>query len=54
MHQGPASAVAVGLLHACAIVDGNVVCWGNNETGELGDPTLFETRQCWVQLVHPS
>jgi len=33
--------VAVGLSHTCAIVDpaGDLYCWGNNDTGALGDGT---------------
>lgn len=34
---GAARAVALGDGHACALrVDGAVVCWGRNETGQLG------------------
>lgn len=33
------SAVAGGSGHACAIRDGTVFCWGENEMGELGDGT---------------
>jgi alpha-tubulin suppressor-like RCC1 family protein len=33
---GPASAVATGSAHSCAIVDGGVFCWGANISGELG------------------
>jgi alpha-tubulin suppressor-like RCC1 family protein len=35
-----ATALAVGGSHACAIVaPGNVLCWGANSTGQLGDGT---------------
>jgi alpha-tubulin suppressor-like RCC1 family protein len=34
---GPASAVAAGGLHACAIVNDGVVCWGRNSSGQLGN-----------------
>ncbi|MGE0786957.1 MAG: RCC1 domain-containing protein [Sandaracinaceae bacterium] len=34
---GPAFRVAIGLHHACAILqDGGLYCWGNNVFGELG------------------
>lgn len=35
---GPASALAVGAQHACAVLvnDGSVWCWGANEDGQLG------------------
>jgi alpha-tubulin suppressor-like RCC1 family protein len=38
-----ASAVAVGLRHACAIVgvNGDVWCWGSNDSGQLADVTGF-------------
>lgn len=32
-----ASQVAVGGLHACAVVAGQVACWGSNGAGQLGD-----------------
>jgi hypothetical protein len=36
-----ATQVAVGSGHACAIVNGgkNIVCWGDNTAGQLGDGT---------------
>ncbi|MEP9415571.1 MULTISPECIES: protein kinase domain-containing protein [unclassified Gordonia (in: high G+C Gram-positive bacteria)] len=32
-----ASAVAVGTLHACAVANGGVYCWGDGSKGQLGD-----------------
>ncbi len=32
-------AIAAGSVHACAIVNGGVECWGNNKYGQLGDDT---------------
>jgi alpha-tubulin suppressor-like RCC1 family protein len=33
---GPASSVAAGGYHTCAIVAGAVMCWGADESGQLG------------------
>jgi alpha-tubulin suppressor-like RCC1 family protein len=41
----PASAVALGSYHSCALLrDGTVVCWGWNAYGELGDGTTSQGR----------
>lgn len=32
-----ATAVAAGLGHVCAVRTGDVVCWGRNDFGQLGD-----------------
>ncbi len=37
-----ASEVAVGVYHACAIVGGNVSCWGFNNRGQLGHATALD------------
>jgi serine/threonine-protein kinase len=37
---GPATALALGKHHGCArLLDSTVACWGQNETGQLGDGT---------------
>ncbi|MFZ5890242.1 MAG: hypothetical protein ACOY0T_04160 [Myxococcota bacterium] len=33
----PATTLALGMRHACAIVEGNVHCWGNNADGQVGN-----------------
>jgi len=33
---GQAIAVAAGFRHSCAVVDGGLKCWGDNEDGQLG------------------
>jgi alpha-tubulin suppressor-like RCC1 family protein len=39
-----ASDISVGYETSCAILnDGQVVCWGNNETGQLGQGSYFRT-----------
>lgn len=35
----PATALAAGWEHACALTDGTVRCWGANYSGSLGDGT---------------
>ncbi len=41
--DGPATALAAGYHHACAIVTGGRVwCWGNNTEGQLGDGTRVD------------
>ena len=36
-------ALSLGGLHTCALLDtGNMKCWGNNESGQLGDGTTTE------------
>jgi len=31
--------ISAGADHTCAVVEGSAYCWGNNDTGELGDGT---------------
>ena len=39
-----ATSIALGGLHSCALVaDGKVMCWGDNEFGQLGDGTLTDS-----------
>lgn len=36
--------VAVGLRHSCALADGEVLCWGFNSSGQVGDNTTTSRR----------
>jgi alpha-tubulin suppressor-like RCC1 family protein len=49
-----ATAVAVGGGHACAITrDREVKCWGENDTGAIGQPALpLATRPIEIELPH--
>jgi alpha-tubulin suppressor-like RCC1 family protein len=39
---GPVAGIAVGLRHACLRrPDGHVLCWGENDNGQLGDGTTI-------------
>jgi len=39
---GPATAIAVGGSHACALLDGGVWCWGDNTRGQVApEPPLL-------------
>lgn len=35
---GPATAIAIGHDHSCALVDGATWCWGRNVEGQIADP----------------
>lgn len=37
------SYVASGESHFCALIDGNIKCWGNNVFGQLGNLDIFES-----------
>lgn len=42
--------VAAGYLHACAVAAGDVYCWGNNDSGQLG-PDVMGTSSPTPQRV---
>jgi predicted outer membrane repeat protein len=45
------SAIAIGLEHTCSLtLNGIVMCWGNNDYGQLGDNTL-EIRSAPVEVI---
>jgi len=51
---GPIVQVAGGNVHTCALAsDGTVFCWGNDNSGELGDgaPTVYRTRPVRVRVA---
>lgn len=37
---GVATAIAGGNSHRCAVVDGDVYCWGNNFSGRFWEATV--------------
>lgn len=39
--DAPVSAISTGGMHSCALLkNGDIMCWGSNEHGQLGDGTL--------------
>ncbi len=38
--SGFTTAIAAGNQSSCAVVNGNVWCWGNNQSGQLGNGTM--------------
>ena len=38
--QGATTRIAAGYGYSCAVADGGVRCWGNNDAGQLGDGTV--------------
>ena len=45
--------LALGGSHACAIQNGDVICWGDNEYGQIGDGTNTQ-RNAPVSVAMPS
>ncbi|HEY5955875.1 MAG TPA: hypothetical protein VIV60_04950 [Polyangiaceae bacterium] len=46
--SGPASDIAIGTYHSCAVVRGDVYCWGGNVFKQLGASTMGDT---WLPVV---
>lgn len=45
---GPASDISTAVFHTCAIVEGQVYCWGLNSGGRLGDRPFSLTQPAWT------
>ncbi|MBA2627553.1 MAG: hypothetical protein H0U85_06040, partial [Gemmatimonadales bacterium] len=45
------SRVAIGYNHTCAIGDGGVYCWGDNEDGALGNGTFISRRSLGMPIL---
>ncbi len=43
--QGQVTSLGVGTSHACAVVDGDVLCWGAGGAGQLGDGAAADATQ---------
>ena len=41
--SGNIGALTAGDWHTCAVIGGNVKCWGSNDTGQLGDGKAWQT-----------
>jgi alpha-tubulin suppressor-like RCC1 family protein len=48
------TSIAAGGYHACAVISGNVKCWGSNAFGELGDGTQNARNYPSALLNNPS
>ncbi|MFZ1754695.1 MAG: hypothetical protein WBO46_18765 [Caldilineaceae bacterium] len=44
------ASIDAGALHSCAVASGQVLCWGDNENGKLGDGTTI-TRTYAVEVA---
>jgi len=45
-----ARTIAIGSDHWCAVLDGDVVCKGSNQSGELGDGTNVD-HDTWMHVA---
>jgi len=44
--------LSLGYLHACALkLDGQLLCWGNNTFGEVGDGTTSPNRSIPTPVI---
>ena len=46
--------ITTGFIHSCAITQGDVVCWGSNQQGQLGGAHPEKTRITGLQLTQVS